>query len=145
MSPTIRTTKKQKSKDVIKTISDERGNCLYCKDNGKRIIVTLKLVAETRSRRIGIVNQKRKTFDIRRNREQHLFERSNSYGLNYHLIKNAKTFSKVRITDEKNQWLVTTDFILKNGTFLNFIRVGFELQIFIALEKLEPFKRDVIV
>jgi len=136
-----RKTPKEKSDDIVKSKSDDRGNLLILKNNGKRIIISLKLVSEERFRRLGVVNLARKTMEVRRTREKHLFNKFNAYGLNHRLLEDARLFDKVRLIDNYEEWLIPKEWILKNGRFLHFLSVGLERQIFINLVDMEEFKR----
>ena len=137
--------KKAKAKDEVKSISDEVGNLVIVKNNGKRIILTLKLVSETRFRKLGIVNLAQKSFEVKRKREKHLFRKLYSYGFNSKLLHDAKMFNTVRLSDETCRWTIPVSFILENGTYLNFKGQGFETQIFINLDKIEQFKKALII
>jgi hypothetical protein len=64
---------------------------------------------------------------------------NNSYGINYYLIENGKSFDKVQIVDEQNSWLVTKDYLIEHCTTMNFKSQGFELQKFISLDKLNSY------
>lgn len=139
-------TKKAKVPYTIKSISDEQGNLLILKKNDKRTILSLKLKAHTKVRRIGTINLQRKIFEVRRRRAKHLLRVNQSYGFNYKLLAVAKTFTKVRLCDEFNEWLIPVQHILDNGSFLWFKDPeGFERQIFIQLSQIEEFKREVRV
>ena len=134
---------KSKSKDIIKSVSDDYGNLIVCKNNGTRIILSLKLVEEQRYRKIGVINLAQKTLSVKRKRDKHLFRKLGAYGLNHKLISDTKLFNKVRLSDEHSEWLIDNDFILKNGEFLHFKNPqGFELQTFISLHSIEQFKRQ---
>ena len=137
--------KKAKAKDEVKSISDEVGNLVIVKNNGTRIILTLKLVSETRFRKLGIVNLAQKSFEVKRKREKHLFRKLYSYGFNSKLLHDAKMFNTVRLSDETCRWTIPVSFILENGTYLNFKGQGFETQIFINLDKIEQFKKALII
>lgn len=142
MATATRRVKKAKEPEVFKTISDEVGNCLTIKNNGKRLSLSLKLIAETKQRRIGIVNLAQKVFEVKRDRTKHLFRANQSYGFNYKLLEEAKLFTNVRLKDEISEWLIPKDFILANGSFLHFKNNGgFEKQIFIELSKITQFER----
>lgn len=135
--------KRIKTPDIIKSLTDEVGNQLICKNNGKRIIMSLKLVKEDRYRRIGIINLATKTMEVRRKRGLHLFRKGNSYGFNHQLLADAKLFDKIRLFDEEGEWVIPKEYILTNGSFLNFInKGGFERQTFVTLEEIEQFKRQ---
>ena len=142
MTPTkLKKPRKPKSADVIKSKSDEKGNLLVIRNNGKRILLSLKLVSEKRYRKIGMVNLAQKTFECKRNREKHLFRKGNSYGFNVKLLEDAKLFSQVRLIDNYDEWLIPKQWILDNGKYLFFSSVGFEKQIFVNLVDAEQFKR----
>ena len=135
--------KTPKKPDVFKTISDEAGNLLLIKNNGVRLLLTLKLKEQTKSRRIGIVNLGQKVFEVKRVRAKHLFRMNESYGFNYKILEEAKLFDSIRLKDDQQEWLIPKSFILENGSFLHFKNNGgYERQIFIELKKLEPFIRS---
>ena len=145
-TPVKKTTKKRKSlksNDVTKSISDDYGNLLISKNNGKRIIVSLKLVKESKSRRIGVINIARKSIDMERNSGKHLFLKTNSYGFNHNLLKKTQLFESIRLRDEKNEWFIPVSYVLEKGHYMNFLNSGgFVLQIFVSLEEIEQFKRN---
>jgi hypothetical protein len=130
------------SENFTKSISDDFGNLLVSRKNGNRIVISLKLVGDNRYRRIGTINEKRKVIDMERKRNIHLFRKSSSYGFNHNLLKQAKLFDKVRLRDEYGEWLIPVEYILENGHFLNFKQNGFELQIFLPLDKMKEFERQ---
>lgn len=143
MTITAKKPRKPKSPDVIKSKSDDKGNLLILKNNGKRIILILKLRTHKKLRRIGVVNLKRKVFEVKRKRDKHLMRVNQSYGFNHKLLADAKLFDKIRLMDEHAEWLIPVSYILENGTFMNFInKGGFELQIFIPLHTIEHFKKE---
>ena len=134
--------KKTASKDEVESRGDEFGNLIICKNNGVRILISLKLRAEEKYRRIGVINMARKTIEMKRKRAFHLFYTTNSYGFNHKLLADAKRFEWVRLSDETTEWKIPVKFILDNGSFLNFKdKGGFELQIFVTLEQLKQFIR----
>ena len=133
---------KQKRKEEFTTLQDEVGNRVICKNNGVRIVLSLKLRSETKYRRIGTVNIKSKTFDVRRIRAKHLFRAIGGYGFNHKLISEAKLFDKIKLSDELEQWKFPTSYLLTEGDFLYFKSPqGFERQIFLSLAQLERFKK----
>lgn len=125
----------------IRTVGDDVGNLLLCKNNGKRITVSLKLVAEKRYRRLGVINPKARSIDIKRDSHLHLMHKINGYGFNFKLLDEAKLFDTIRLKDENSEWVIPKQFILQNGKYLNFAQQGFELQIFITLQQVEQFKK----
>jgi hypothetical protein len=134
--------KTAKKKDEFKSLTDENGNQLIIKSNNVRLILYLKLKAETKSRKLGVVNLEQKVFEVTRNRAKHLFRKNQSYGFNHKLLDEAKLFDNVRLKDDIQEWLIPKSYILENGNFLHFKNNGgFERQIFIELDKIQEFSR----
>jgi|JI10StandDraft_1071094.scaffolds.fasta_scaffold112455_1 translation elongation factor P/translation initiation factor 5A len=119
---------------------DDMENYLRIKSNDKLVQISLKLKSEKKLRRIGTVTKSTKTIDIKRKRGKHLHIKSNSYGFNYEVLNNKKSFDTVRLSDEISDWKIPLDFIMKNGKFLYFLQQGFEKQIFVTLEQIEPYR-----
>ena len=94
-------------------ILDEKGNQIIAKTNEHIISVCLKLASENKDRILGLVNKTEKTFQINRIREKHLLKRNKSYGFNYYVIKNAKTFDKIYLIDDVTSWMIPVSFILE--------------------------------
>lgn len=107
-----------------------------------RIKLMLSLVAERkRQRLLGTVTLSTKTIKIKRIREKHLFRKAIAWGFSDSLLRNAQTFDTVWLVDNWNtEWKIPVQFILDNGFYLDYHKKGFELQIFIELEKIEEFK-----
>jgi len=138
--------KKAKKKDLISSKTDEYGNLVLIKNNGVRLVISLKLMSETKSRRLGIVNIATRTFQVKRDRLKHLFRKNESYGFNHKLLADAISFDKIRLSDQINEWLIPKEYILNNGSFLHFKNNGgFERQIFIELDKITEFQRGLKV
>lgn len=125
--------------DNIRSVEDEIGNLLLCKDNGSRITVSLKLKSERRYRKLGIINREQKSISIKRNSGKHLMRKFSGYGFNHKLLVDSKTFDTIRLSDENSSWTIPKQFILDNGKYLNFKSQGFELQIFISLNDINQF------
>lgn len=138
----METKQKIRTPDEIRTVSDDSGNLLKCINNGKRIIIWLKLASEKRHRKLGTINLKQKTLQIERNRSRHLMRKFDGYGFNHKLIADSKLFDTVRLTDDFSEWKIPKKFILDNGMFLNFKGQGFEVQIFVTLNQIEQFKKE---
>ncbi len=140
-----RTPKKPKASEEIKSISDDYGNLLICKDNGKRVLLSLKLVSESKYRRIGVINRNQRNITIKRDRKKHLFLKGGgSYGFNHKMLVDSKAFDTIYLSDEVDNWKIPKSFILEKGKFLHFndrAHGGFELQIFIKLEDINQFKQ----
>lgn len=134
--------KTKKTQDEIRTVSDDFGNLIKSAYNGKRIILSLKLASETRHRKIGTINVKQRTIQIKRNRDKHLMYKFDGYGFNHKLLEDAKMFDTIRLSDNIADWVIPKQFILDNGKFLNFKSQGFELQTFVTLSQIEQFRKQ---
>lgn len=117
------------------------GNELISEQNKDTILLYLALKEENyRNRKLGIILKDKRIFEAKRERNKHLFKKLDAYGFNYHIIKNAQAFDNVLLKDEYSTWLIPREFILENGKIMNFKNNGgFELQIFVSLEKIQPF------
>lgn len=124
----------------ITSIKDDRGNIITTKNNGKRIIVYLKVPASLKLKKIGTINLAKRQMTIKRTFEKHLFKKYNAYGFNVHIIRNAKTFDTIKLVDNYNTWIFSKEFAEVNMKYLTFSKQGYELQGFLSLQQLEPFK-----
>lgn len=131
---------KKPTNEIIKSIEDNNGNIICTKNNGKRIIVYLKVPKFLKIKKIGTINIAKKTLTIKKTREKHLFKKYNAYGLNVYLLRNAKTFDKIKIIDNYNTFYFSLEWALENIKYLTFSKAGYELQGFISLQQLEPLK-----
>lgn len=131
--------------ELIKSLSDEYGNLIISKNNGKRIIVKLKLSNEKTYRLLGVINKATKSIRMTRKRSMHLLIKAQAYGFNYDLLSSVKQFKTVRLEDEFERWTVPVEYILKEGSFLFFKNQGFERQIFITLQQLKQFKKENLI
>lgn len=130
-----------RAKDEFRMTGDDYGNIIRVKNNGKRIIVDLKLASENKYRRMGVITLSTKTIEIKRVRERHLFHKTQSYGFNHKLIAESKLFDKIRLKDDFEEWVIPKAYLLEHCEFLNFAKQGFELQCFLPLYKMADFKR----
>ena len=130
---------KKPTNEIIKSVKDENGNIICTKNNGKRIIVYLKVPKFLKIKKIGTINIDKKTLTIKRTREKHLFRKYNAYGLNVYLLRNAKTFDKIKIIDNYNTFYFSLAWANENVKYLTFSKAGYELQGFISLQQLEQF------
>ena len=78
-----------------KIIPDKFGNSIIISDN----IIYLKLKSETRKREIGTINFKERYLAVNRVRERHLFRKNNRYGFNHYILRNAKKFDNIKVSD----------------------------------------------
>lgn len=126
---------------IIRTISDPEGNFIRSYDHGDLIQVFLKLRSESSARRLGYIRPAQRILELERNRSRHLHQKSNSYGLNYELIKQSTRFDTIRIIDEFGVYDLPKDIALSNGKFLFFKQEGFERQLFIPLTLLTQYQK----
>jgi hypothetical protein len=118
-------------------VEDKHQNKIVTEHYASSVKIFLQLKSEDKSRLVGTIDRASDTLKIRRDRSKHLFLKNRSYGFNHIILKNAKLFNKVHISDKESKWLVTKDYILEKGEFLHFINNGgFELQIFVKLSVL---------
>lgn len=137
------TAKKPRQKAVIRSfwMDDEGLNKVFIKSTDKTITVSLNLKGEgSRKRKIGVITKSTRTLKISRKRYDHLFIKGNAYGFNDYIMRNAKQFDTVALSDEFADWKIPREFILEHGRYYHFLPQGFELQRFLSLEELEPFK-----
>jgi hypothetical protein len=134
--------KKKKSEFKIRKFFIDEKNYLQIKSNDKLIFLTLYLDGEKRGRNIGTVTKSTRTIFMKRKVDKHLFRKMNAWGFNDYVLREQSTFDFVSLSDDKgNHWSkIPVSYILENGTFLNFQKVGFELQRFVSLEQIEQFK-----
>ena len=130
----------KKSKDLVHQIKkDNQGNALIIMRSGN---VFLKL--KSRKRRIGWIDRDKKTFVCKREREKLLFKKINAYGFNEYLMRNAKSFTKILLTDDYYEYEFPLDYLNIHGkNYLHFKEQGFELQLFLPLEYLEKYRKNV--
>ena len=135
-----------KAEFSTKHLDDNQGNNLITRRQGKFISLMLRLSSETFNRKVGKINVDTKVLHIERVRAKHLFRKLNAYGICYKIIEDGKLFDKIRLKDDKAEWLIPKSWVLQkeNQTFLHFQgNGGFELQVFLPLDKIEQFKRPV--
>jgi len=112
---------------------DKAGNQIYIKDK----FVYLYLSAKLQTRRLGAINLG--NFFVTK-RPEHIFRKLNAYGFNYELIKSLKPDAKVVVKQIGEGVIKTTAHdILTRGQILNYLRDGFETQIFMPIDY---FKHD---
>lgn len=126
--------------DNTAIVEDAFGNGIIVKRRGDTLRVAVRLKGNPRERVIGEIDMPTRTLTVTRKREKHLLVKGNAYGFNHKLIAEATKFDTVKLIDDYSTWSIPREFILANGKFLLFTKQGFELQIFVSLEQLLPFK-----
>ncbi len=136
--------KKAKEPTTIREffLDDAGLNKIVMHQTDKTTVLFLKLQSENgRKRKVGVITKSTETMKIKRSRDKHLFRKFSAYGFNEYVLQTAKSFNKIWLADEHDEWKIPVDFILKNGEhFLHFKEQGFELQRFITLSQIEQFR-----
>ena len=142
MAKAVRKPKEEKAPDgcTIKIKIDEQGNKIIATENATLIKVELKLVSEKKRRLVGFITKSTRTMNMLRTRGIHLHRKSNSYGFNYKIIAESLRFETISLQDDYCRWKFNKSIIIDNPNFLFFKQQGFELQTFLSLEDLAPFK-----
>lgn len=140
------TASSRKPKARIRIVLDPsgNGNSITSKETDNQIVLHLKLASETKKRLLGAITKSTRTFHIKRIREKHLHVKSNAYGFNEHILKNRLRFETVCLTDNYSRYKIPAEYILKEGEHLFFKQQGFELQLFLSLDKLKQFEVPAI-
>jgi hypothetical protein len=123
-------------KQRINGLIDTDNNRIYRKETA----IYLKLKNESFSRKLGEIDTDKKTLTVNRKYETHLHRKSDSFGFNYSLLKQATLFNLVvLITNKDEVFHIPLEYILEKGDFIYFKEQGFEKQIFLKLELIKEF------
>jgi hypothetical protein len=125
--------KKQEEGKILKI--DEQGNEIYIQQD----IIYLKFKNEGRARRIAHIRKEHNELFMMRVYDKHRHRKSNSYGFNYAVLKNARVVKYVSLRDDFNLYRIPIGFILEQGKHLFFKQKGFELQLFVSIDLLHEF------
>lgn len=131
---------KMQNKTIRQFLQDDGINKIISCATDKTITIDLKLGSEKRKRRLGVITKSTKTFKIKRIRTKHLFRKGNAYGFNHYVLSTGKSFDTVTLSDDFSDWKIPVSYILEKGKYLMFKQQGFELQIFVSLGDLEPYR-----
>lgn len=121
-------------------LKDEAGNSVIATRLANQINIEIKLRAEKWKRKVGTINLDTKTIVIHRERGKHLYLKTMSYGFNYRIIHDGRTFDKVLLKDEHGEYDIPKHVILNHGSILFHKEEGFEKQIFLPLTIIEKYK-----
>jgi hypothetical protein len=133
--------KAPQEKPFVVSVKDKFENEIISEQLPHIITLYLALKEEKyRKRMVGSIFPKQRIFEVKRERNKHLFLKLNAYGFNYHILSNAQLFDLIVLRDEYSTWRIPREYILENGQIMNFKNNGgFELQIFIPLEQINQF------
>jgi len=112
------------SKEGHRFDADEKDGFLY---------ITLHLKGKKAGRNIGRVRLADRVLEVSRKRDKHLMLKANAYGFNEYVLREAKRFDKIELTDEYGTYLFSRQLVLDMGKYLHFKEEGFEKQIFLSL------------
>lgn len=127
--------------DMVKEWPDKFGNKIEVIETSSGVFnIKLTLRGDPRKRLLGIINEKSREFMVRRDRTKHLFKKAMAYGFNDSLLRNTKKFEKVILIEDTGTFEIPVSDILSKGFYLNFKQQGFEVQIFMSLDELKPYK-----
>lgn len=93
-------------------------------------------------KRIGRIDDETATLFVRRKKAIHLHKKSNSYGFSDYVIENSTRIKWVYLSDEDGHYKIPISVIRKEGIYLHFKRIGFELQKFLSLDIIRKYKVD---
>jgi len=100
-------------------------------------IYQVQLNLEHQTRYIGKIDTAGEGTFITSRSEKHLFRKTNSLGLNYALLTDARIkFNKILITYNGKKYYSSREYFLKKGKIFQFSNKSFELQVFVRLEDL---------
>lgn len=102
-------------------------------------VFNVKLNLEQQSRFIGEIDTSGEGTFLTVRTLKHLFRKTNSLGINYSLLTDENIKFKWIVFSYNGQKLISTrNYFLKKGKAFQFSKKGFELQIFVPLEELNP-------
>jgi hypothetical protein len=106
--------------------------------------ITLVLRNEKRTRTVGKFDYSNSTLYVKRNSSKHLHLKTKSYGFNWTVINESAMFQveKIYLVEDEGaaNFLFPVSILKEFGTFLMFQQQGFELQKFLPVSLIEPFK-----
>ena len=123
-------------------MEDSQQNSLIIESEGYTITIFFKRLGTPKRNRIMTINTRSRIATLTRKRSKHLLKANSSYGFNYEIMSKAKSFDIVNIIDEHESWSIPRDELLKKSRYMHFKQQGFELQKFITLFDLKPFKTE---
>lgn len=119
------------SKEGHRFEADERDGFIY---------ITLHLKGKKAARNIGRVRLADRVLEVTRKRDKHLMRKANAYGFNEYVLREAKRFDKIELTDEYGTYLFSRQLVLDMGRYLHFKEEGFEKQMFLSLNIINNHK-----
>lgn len=100
--------------------------------------------AEKRKRHIGDIIKGTGYIRMTRERSKHLMKKMNAYGFNNYILREAKRFQRVILSDEYGTYEIPRTIFFTEGTYKEFKHEGFETQIFLSLDVIRKYTRPAI-
>lgn len=115
------------------TLTSKEGHRFEADEKDGYLYITLHLKGKKAGRNIGRVRLADRVLEVERKREKHLMRKANAYGFNEYVIREAKKFDNIELTDEYGTYSFSRQLILNMGKYLHFKEEGFEKQLFLSL------------
>ena len=127
---------------IMETLTSKEGERIEVDEKDGYLYLTLYLKNSKGGRLIGRVRLADRVFEVTRNREKHLMKKARAYGFNEYVLRVAKKFDTVELTDEYGTYRIPRQLILNMGSYLHFKDEGFERQLFMPLYIINNHKID---
>lgn len=121
-------------------ITSREGHRFEAEERDGFLYITLHLKGKKAARNIGRVRLADRVLEVSRKRDKHLMLKANAYGFNEYVLREAKKFDKIELTDEYGTYLFSRQLVLDMGRYLHFKEEGFEKQLFLSLNIISHHK-----
>jgi hypothetical protein len=121
-------------------ITSKEGHRFEADERDGFLCITLHLKGKKAARNIGRVRLADRVLEVSRKREKHLMRKANAYGFNEYVLREAKKFDRIELTDEYGTYLFSRQLVLDMGRYLHFKEEGFEKQLFLSLNIISNHK-----
>jgi len=126
-------------------LTDNSGNRIVAMSRNKAVsVIQLRIIGE-RARIIGNVSHVTHTLILKRKVATHRYRKLDAYGMNAELVRNSRVFGFDRVLmhlDNGREFIFPVEYALEKGEYLNFKRVGYELQLFMRMSDLVEYERN---
>lgn len=115
------------------TLTSKEGHRFEADEKDGFLYITLHLKGKKAGRNIGRVRLADRVLEVSRKRDKHLMLKANAYGFNEYVLREAKKFDRIELTDEYGTYLFSRQLVIDMGKYLHFKEEGFEKQLFLSL------------
>ena len=115
------------------TLTSKEGHRFEADEKDGFLYITLHLKGKKAGRNIGRVRLADRVLEVSRKRSKHLMLKANAYGFNEYVLREAKKFDRIELTDEYGTYLFSRQLVIDMGKYLHFKEGGFEKQLFLSL------------